>query len=82
MKLNNDFEDFLCDMYSRRNSLSRTDMIVLIKSYVTANDIYERSSLKSAPETSECLFGGDKDTECYKVLGRCTICEHSKWYNK
>lgn len=25
---------------------------------------------------SDCNFNGDKNTECYKVLGRCVICDH------
>lgn len=32
--------------------------------------------------SSDCLFKGNKEDECYKVMGRCAICEHSKWYNK
>lgn len=83
MKLNNNFEDFISDLYSKRDTLSRACIIDVIKSYATTNDIYDRSSLKIASKTAdECLFKGNKDDECWKVLGRCAICEHSKWYNK
>ena len=27
---------------------------------------------------SDCTFIGDKDSECWKVLGRCICCEHYK----
>lgn len=56
-------------------------------------DLLQEHGVKSASETAEeskpsvkyglsydhCLFGGEND-ECYKVNGRCAICEHSKWY--
>ena len=72
MKLNNNFEDFLCDLYSKRDTLSRACIIDVIKSYTINTNIYETES--------ECLFSGDKENECWKVMWRCAICEHSKWY--
>ena len=75
-------EYFVAYMYNNTDWYDTNDgsLIIGVNFWCEITPPDKNNCLKSDVVSPDCLFKGNKEDECWKVLGRCVICEHSKWY--